>query len=107
MKFQLMSITDSSNQLRVTYSLGMRVNDLCQKMIKYDMIDVFSKLITPNPADLNAPLKVKDLLIHYNDIPLSKVKEHMHFLNYYGQQWDKQNLLWTQALLENSCESSL
>jgi len=106
-KFQLTSITDSSNQLRVTYSLGMRVNDLRQKMIKYDMIDVFSKLITPNPADPNAPLQVEDLLIHYADIPLIKVKAHVRFLNYYGQVWDKQNLLWTQALLENSCESSL
>ena len=105
-KFQLTSVDAGDKQLEVTYSLAMHVNDLKHRLVQYDIIDTF-QVITPNTADPNSPLAVDDLLDKYAELSLDRVQKHVRFLRFYGQKYDKQNLAWSQELLENSCEPML
>jgi len=105
-KFQLTSFTNTENQLGVVHNLGMRVYDLRQRLTNFDMLECF-QVITPNPADPNAPLAITDLMAKYADISLSDVRAHVSFLKFYGRTYDRENLAWTQSLLENSCEADL
>jgi len=106
-KFKLMSLTDNEKQLDVVYDLGVRVRAVKEHMEQYDMLSVMT-VVTPNPVDPNQPpLNEEDLFDKYAEIPLSQVRDFVRFINEYGHPWDQDNLPWTRAFLQDSCEPTL
>jgi len=106
-KFKLMSLTDNEKQLDVVYDLGVRVRAVKEHMEQYDMLSVMT-VVTPNPVDPNQPpLNEEDLFDKYAEIPLSQVRDFVRFINEYGHPWDQDNLAWTRAFLQDSCEPTL
>jgi hypothetical protein len=107
-KFSILQTYDGEEQLELTHSLSIQFILLEQRLKKFDMIDVFTiQLYGPSdPTDIEAP-KQKNLLTHYAKLELADVRKTVCFYRLYGQDYDLENLQWSQELLEESCEPSL
>ena len=90
------------------HSLLIQFILLEQHLKKVDKIDVFTiQLYGPSdPTDIEAP-KQKNLLTHYAKLELADVCKTVCFYHHYRQEYDLENLHWSQELLEESCEPSL
>ena len=116
-KFGSIPLDDSDEQVVNNYNLAMRINELHQKLVKFDMVEVFNILqfpsVIPSQSLLNTsvagqPLsETIDLLNKYSTITEEDVFTHIKFLRLYGQEWDLQNLDWSQELLQESSEVDL
>ena len=119
-KFSLPDAHNTEEIFTRTYNISNNIRDLRKRLIDYDMLDVFFLL---SPMDVNSitnevigptlftdfrgqPTTV-DLLSKYASTPLLDVQRHTEFLHFYGQDYDHQNLSWSQALLSNSCDETL
>ena len=106
-KFSLLS---SDKQLDATYSLAMRIEELRKRMTRVDIHDPFVNIVTPDPDPAHAGRTLgdtSDLLRMYMVLTEEEIRESVRFYKTYGQDYDLQNLEWSQELLENSCESDL
>jgi hypothetical protein len=107
-KFALLSLSAEKEQLQNTYNVMMRTQELFQRLDKYDMANVFAEIVTPdtaNPGQITAD--VKNLRVNALGATETEVRASNRFYNRFGQPYDIQNLVWSQELLENSCESEL
>jgi hypothetical protein len=110
--FSLMThgITD---QLEECYNLGLRVETLKNRLRKTDLIGGFDiwcsagTVITPADvlSGVNGPTLC--LIDNIDEILEDYVRKTMRFKRYYGQEYDLQDLQWSQELLENSCDEEL
>ena len=107
-KFSVFHTYDGEEQLELSHSLSIQFILLEHRLKKFDMIDVFTiQLYGPSdPTDIEAP-KQKNLLTHYAKLELADVHKTVCFYRLYGQDYDLENLQWSQELLEESCEPSL
>ena len=108
-QFEMMS-GQTDDQLAECYNLAVRVDALAWRLKKTDTIggfDIFIKAIdvhTGIPANMPRSLPLIDYI---DDLTLKLVRATMKFKRYYGQEYDLQDLQWTQELLENSCDEAL
>ncbi len=97
--FSLLSVTEKEKQLDNAYSVAMRIKEFCLKM--HDMSDVF--LIVTAWDENGGVSERSKLLERYMELKEDQVRESVKFYRRHGQDYDLQNL-WSQKLLENSCE---
>ena len=107
-KFGLLSMSDSTAQLQNTYNVTMRIHEFYGKLLKYDMHGQFIAVVKPNPANPAQTLAAKcNVLEDYTKMNAFEVRASNKYYKEYGPGYMLQNLLWSQELLENSCEASL
>jgi hypothetical protein len=110
--FSLMTHS-SEDQLEECYNLGLRVETLQIRLKKGDLIGGFdiwmsaNTVITMNDvlSGVNGP--TLSLIDHFNEIFEHNVRHTVRFKRYNGQDYDLQDLQWSQELLENSCDEDL
>jgi hypothetical protein len=104
----LLMMLCSADQLEECYNLGLRVETLQTRLKKTDLIGGLNiwcsatTSITPTDIMLNkyGPALA---LIEYIDVILEQdIHNTMRFKHYYGQEYNLQDLQWSQELLENS-----
>jgi hypothetical protein len=108
-KFEMMS-GQTDDQLAECYNLAVRVDALAWRLKKTDTIggfDIFIKPIDVNAGIPNRMPKTLPLIDYIDDLTLKLVRATMKFKRYYGQEYDLQDLQWSQELLENSCDEDL
>jgi hypothetical protein len=108
-KFEMMS-GQTDDQLAECYNLAVRVDALGWRLKKTDTIGGFDIFI--NPIDIYGGIptvmpKTLPLIDFIDDLSLKLVRATMKFKRYYGQDYDLQDLQWSQELLENSCDEAL
>lgn len=107
-KFGLLSMSDDKAQLQNTYNVTMRIHEFFEKLTKFDMQGQFLQVVTPNPADPTTTLAGKvNVLEEYPTLGTAEVRTSNKYYKEYGPDHMIQNLLWSQELLENSCETAL
>jgi hypothetical protein len=77
---------------------------------KTDTIEGFDIFIKPIKIHTGIPAIMPPtlpLIDYIDDLNLKLVHATMKFTQYYGQEYDLQDLQWTQELLENSCDEAL
>ena len=79
-----------------------------QRLKKLDMIDVFTiQLYGPSdPTDIEVTMQ-KNLLTHYAKLELADLRKTVCLYHVYGQEYDLENLQWSQELFKESCGPSL
>jgi hypothetical protein len=108
-KFEMMS-GQTDDQLAECYNLAVRVDALGWRLKKTDTISGFEIFIQPIDIYAGIPAvmpKTLPLIDYIDDLSLKLVRATMKFKRYYGQEYDLQDLQWSQELLENSCDESL
>ena len=108
-QFQMMS-GQTDDQLAECYNLAVRVDALAWRLKKTDTMggfDIFVRPIDINQALPNPMPRTLPLIDYIDDLTLKLVRASMRFKRYYGQEYDLQDLQWSQELLENSCDEDL
>ena len=113
-QFALTPLEDTEEQLQNTYNVTMRKQHFREILIQYDMIDVFTIYVLDKGEsdglmkhqNTNVPITY-DLLQMHSSLSINTIREYMQFLRTYGQDYDLQNLEWSEELFKNSCEPSL
>ena len=103
---ELFSQTDSIEHLETINDVALMIGDVTKRLRKYDMMEVF-KLHLPSEAEPTTPRKSVDLIKMYATTTLEEVCESVEFYRTWGQDFDLENINWTQEYLENSCENDL
>ena len=88
----------------------MRINELRQHLVQYDMIEVFSILQFPPyfNGELLHPLPDKIyFLSKWDSLSEDTLHAHIRFLRRHGQDWDLQNLDWSHEFIHDSCDVDL
>lgn len=107
-KFALLNVTDNDEQLTNSYNLMMRTNEFFSRIEKYDMAEPFYRIVQEDEDDPGNILPdVINLREYITRVTEEQVRESNDFYSRHGQTYDVQNLMWTQELLENSCEDDL
>ena len=112
--FTLLDLDNADLTLQHTYNVSMRVQSFEYLLTQYDMIDAFRVLLFTPDTDPPVPLDDSkgntisiNLLSHHSSLTENQVRKHILFLKRYGQNYDVQNLDWTQELFNNSCTAEL
>jgi hypothetical protein len=103
---ELFSQTDSIKHLETINDVALMIGDVIKRLRKYDMMEVF-KLHLPSEPDPTVPRKSIDLVRMYATTTIEEVCESVEFYRTWGQDYDLENINWTQEYLENSCENHL
>ena len=106
-KFSLLSLSDDKEQLSNTYNIMRRKQELFSRLDKYDMSETFTRVLT---FDANGDLVQngeKSLRDNSIGATLEEVARSNQHYNQFGQDYDVQDLNWSQELLENSCDATL
>jgi hypothetical protein len=102
--FKLIEIKEGAAELGDIYSLGIRMKEFKDSLIKFQMDDVF-KIIRFDAT--NNPKEVKCLFKDYVNITLEEVKKSTKFYNERGCSWHPQNTMWSLRKLEGSIDENL
>jgi hypothetical protein len=108
-EFKMMS-GQTDNQLAECYNLSVRVDALAWHLKKTDTIggfDIFIQTIDVHAAMPHIMPRTLPVIDYIDDLTLKLVRATMKFKRYYGQEYDLQDLQWTQELLKNSCNKVL
>ena len=112
-KFDLMTTTSGDNndeKLSSTYTINMTLQQFQRKLRLYDMYRVFL-LVEPDltATDGSVLPDVIDLVGNYTDPSLKQhaVESSIVHMRTWGEDYDIENLEWSQELLENSCSDEL
>jgi hypothetical protein len=107
-QFEMMS-GQTDDQLSDVYNLAVRVDALSWRLKKTDTIagfDIFVRALDIRKIPSRMP-RTLPLIGFIDDLSLNLVRATMKFKRYYGQEYDLQDLQWSQELLENSCDEAL
>jgi uncharacterized membrane protein YgcG len=104
-KFSLLTMSDDKDKLKNPYNIMRRNQDFFNRLDKFDMAVTFTEVLLFNNDDLSDARK--NLRENYTNITIDEIRKSNRYYNMYGQDYDVQDLGWTQELLENSCEPSL
>jgi hypothetical protein len=108
-QFEMVS-GQTDDQLAECYNLAVRVDALAWRLKKTDTFGGFDIFIKPIDVHAGIPAtmpRTLPLIEYIDDLTLKLVRATMKFKRYYGQEYDLQDLQWTQELLENSCDEAL
>jgi hypothetical protein len=109
-KFGLLSMSDDAAQLQNTYNVTMRIHEFMNRLLKYDMQGPFVRVVKPNKYNPDVALSVTiDLILQHASSKLcaEDVRASNKFYKQFGKKEHIQDLIWSQELLENSCDANL
>ena len=85
-----------------------KVLELEEKLLKFNMKEVFTKVVLSSKDDNgNETFTTRNLLHRYQDSSVIEVRKSTKFYKTHGHLYDLQNLSWSKKLLENSCTPEL
>ena len=110
-KFDLMSSAENNDEkLTGTYTLNMVLQQFIRKLKIYDLQRAFI-LIQPDPTATDGSVlpDIIPLLDDYDKQSLQQyvVERSVEHMRKWGEDFDIENLEWSQELLENSCSEEL
>jgi hypothetical protein len=107
-KFRLMSLSwKDDDQLDTVYSIGLLIVELTKHLTRFDMVDVFERVLLPTAANDKGVLSLRSLLANYSTMTVNECRASVEHYRLYGQGYHLQNLDWSQEMLERSCEDDL
>jgi hypothetical protein len=107
-KFRLMSLSWKDNdQLDTVYSISLLIVELTKHLTRFDMVDVFKRVLLPTSANDKGVLSMRSLLTNYSTMTVNECRASMEQYRLYGQAYHLQNLFWSHETLERSCEDDL
>jgi Zinc knuckle len=113
-KFALISLSEDKDKMKNAYNVMMRTQEFFARLDKYDMVgpfvDVLEVTVNPNQRNqrrMNLGQNRYDMRENALAATEIQVRASNAYYNLYGQNYDVQNLVWSQELLENSCEGDL
>jgi hypothetical protein len=107
-KFRLMSMSlKYDDQLDTVYSIYLLIIELTKHLTRFDMVDVFKRVLLPTSANDKGVLSMRSLLTNYSTMTVNECRASMEKYRLYGQAYHLQNLFWSQETLERSCEDDL
>lgn len=108
-KFGLLPVNLREDQLSNNYNLQVRMKEANKRLTVQAMKYVFY-ILKPDPNRAGRPIAGDtpvDLMTPYAKVTLKEVKASVKFFNKYRQDYDVQNLQWSQEFLEASSEEDL
>jgi hypothetical protein len=100
-KFYIMSLSwKDDDQLDTVYSIGLLIVDLTKHLTRFDMVDVFERVLLPTAADDKGVLSIRSLLANYSTITVNECRASVEHYRLYGKGYHLQNLDWSQEMLE-------
>jgi hypothetical protein len=107
-KFRLMSLSWKDNdQLDTVYSISLLIVELTKHLTRFDMVDVFKRVLLPTSANDKGILSMRSLLVNYSTMTVNEYRASVEHYRLYGQAYHLQNLDWSQEMLEQSFEDDL
>eukprot|EP00957_Ditylum_brightwellii_P075541 5741475-Ditylum_brightwellii.AAC.1 len=106
-QFDLLSLTEVDKQLENVIMLTANVKKVCKHLERNNMLDCFM-LVQPTPGGQNALTAQRlNLKANYDSITEVQVASLVKFYREYGQEYNLENLDWSQTFLKNSCLQAL
>eukprot|EP00957_Ditylum_brightwellii_P183144 13949254-Ditylum_brightwellii.AAC.2 len=88
-------------------TLTTNVKKVCKHLERNDMLDCFM-LVQPTPGGQNALTAQRlNLIANYDAITEAQVASSVEFYREYGQEYNLENLDWSQMFLKNLCLQAL
>jgi hypothetical protein len=95
------------DQLDTVYSIGLLIVELTKHLTRFDMVDVFERVLLPTSANDKGVLSMQSLLANYSTMTVNECRASVEHNCLYGRGCHLQNLDWSQEMLERSCEHDL
>ena len=109
-RFKILSLLDSSKQLDNAYTLVMMLAKIKKHLRAYNMHNVFY-VVSPHPNQVSNPSTCigvpRDLLAKYATILVADIVNSVSFYRTYGQDYNLQNLQWSQEFLSTCCSDKI
>jgi hypothetical protein len=83
------------------------IAELKKHLTRFDMIDVFDKVLTPTAGTDKGVVAMRSLLANYSTMSVNKCRTSVEHYRLYRKDYHLQNLDWSQEMLERSCEDDL
>jgi hypothetical protein len=93
--------------LDTVYRIGLLIIELTKHLTRFDMVDVFERVLLPTSANYKGTLSMRSLLANYSTMTVNECRASVEHYRLYGQGYHLQNLDWSQEMLERSCEDDL
>lgn len=106
-KFTLLTVSDDKQQLSNTYNIMRRKQEFFARLDKFDMAEPFDNVLTFDANGTIIQGTGKSLRENSTGASIEEVLRSNQHYNQFGQNYDVQDLNWSQELLENSCDSTL
>jgi hypothetical protein len=107
-KFRLMALSwKDDDQLDTVYIIDLLIVELTKHLTRFDMVDVFERVLLPTSANDKGVLSMRSLLVNYSTMTVNECHASVEYYRLYGQGYHLQNLDWSQEMLERSCEDDL
>jgi hypothetical protein len=95
------------DRLDTVYSIGLLIIELTKLLTRFDMVDVFKRVLHPTSDNDKCILLMRSLLANYSTMTVNEYRASVKHYRLYGQAYHLQNLDWSQEMLEWSCEDDL
>lgn len=106
-KFSLLTVSDDKEQLSNTYNIMRRKQEFFARLDKFDMAETFTNILIFDAQGNISQGDKKSLRDNSTGASIEEVARSNEYYNKFGQDYDVQDLNWSQELLENSCDAAL